>query len=186
MPMDCSASAATARPDLRCVPAHASLLPPRYSPSYVTRGGRRGAGPQGFTLLELIVTITVLGSVLAIAAPTLPTARSEDDAVTRNVVRILDRARIAAAERGGSSFVTFDFETGIYVVWIDFAAGTVRQGAGSDSILATGALGGRASNGRYTISFDPFGRAVGGPVPVGSAGHLVEVDPWTGRSHVTR
>jgi prepilin-type N-terminal cleavage/methylation domain-containing protein len=140
----------------------------------------------GFTLLELIVVMTVLATVVAIAAPTLPAARSEADTLARDVVRVLDRARFAAAERGAPTFVTLDLDSGTYEVWIGLAATTNNARAASDSLVATGSLGGRSTVGRHTISFDPFGRAAGGPVRLFVGGPVIEVEPWTGKAHVTR
>lgn len=71
---------------------------------------------RGFTLLELIVVMTLLALVLAIAAPRLGEFLSGRDAreEARRMLSLVRFARAEAIERGESMRVWFDPATGAY------------------------------------------------------------------------
>ncbi|HET8655008.1 MAG TPA: GspH/FimT family pseudopilin [Longimicrobiaceae bacterium] len=155
---------------------------------------RRGCSPHdplGFTLLEILVVLTVIGVVLAIAAPSVPRSSAADDAA-RALGRVLESAREHAALRAVNVAVEIEPGSARYrMVRID--------PGGADSLLVEGSLasprvhledgdsGSVGGAGVLRIRFSPLGRADGGPVEVQDGRgdrRIVRVDPWSGRSDV--
>jgi prepilin-type N-terminal cleavage/methylation domain-containing protein len=136
----------------------------------------RGRGDEGFTLLELVVTVTVLGIVLLVAAPAFPGPAVADDAEA--VRRVLRRGAATAARFDRPVSVSAHTETG-----------TLQLRLG-DSVLSHYNLaeGGAASGSSAEVHFLPDGRASGGPIvllsPEGST--MIHIDPWTSQVTMER
>src|SRR5690242_19911966 len=88
-----------------------------------SRGRRRGHA-AGFTLVEILVVIAIVGIVLVVAAPNLfPTDAEIARRETANVALALERARDEAWFGGRPTAVTF--ESGLMREW--HLAGTAWQ-----------------------------------------------------------
>lgn len=133
-------------------------------------------GAEGFTLLELLVTVTVIGIVLLVAAPAFPAPMSGGD--TAAVRRMLERGAFTAARLGQSVSVGMDVESGSLILGV------------RDSVLAREAL-----EDAYVrlpslakIYFLPDGRAVGGPIVLitSEGATTIQIDRWVGRVSVER
>lgn len=135
--------------------------------------GRRGTG---FTLLELLVAVTVVGIALLVAAPALsgPTDR-DDESVVR---RLLVRGAATAARLDRPVSIGLDQETGFLILSV------------ADSVLAREALadGSVEFPAMVNLSFFPDGRSVGGPILLVAPGGVttIHVDRWTSRVTVER
>jgi type IV fimbrial biogenesis protein FimT len=131
-------------------------------------------GKQGFTLIELMVTLSVLGILLAVAAPNLQmfVQNSRLTSQTSELVGDLNFARSEAVKRGGTVTIcasadgatcsgALTWETG----WIVFNDGNADSAVnGADTVLrVTPALGGTNTMraGRSDIRFGSQGYSVG-------------------------
>jgi prepilin-type N-terminal cleavage/methylation domain-containing protein len=84
---------------------------PRY-PFSVMRGlARKGRGQAGFSLVELMTVLGVVGIIMAIAAPTISShiALQEVRGAGRGVVDVLRDARDSAVNEGVPRYVLFDW-----------------------------------------------------------------------------
>ncbi|MGH3452476.1 MAG: pilus assembly FimT family protein [Haloechinothrix sp.] len=84
---------------------------PRY-PFSVMRGlARKGRGQAGFSLVELMTVLGVVGIIMAIAAPTVTShiALQEVRGAGRGVVDVLRDARDSAVNEGVPRYVLFDW-----------------------------------------------------------------------------
>lgn len=138
---------------------------------------RYGRSQTGFTLLELLVTLTIIGIVLLVATPALPDPVVEASA-TEAVRATLVKAAAMSARLDRPVAVVVDERVGA----IDIRLGDslhARRLLPGDSV----AIGSAAE-----IWFLPDGRASGGPV--GLRTRWVEVtltiDPWSSRVSVDR
>jgi prepilin-type N-terminal cleavage/methylation domain-containing protein len=131
----------------------------------------------GFTLLELLVTISVIGIVLLVAAPALPAPAAE--ATDTGAVRMtLLRAAATSARLDRPVSVVVDPTTGAIEMRLDDSlTSSHRLPVGSTSVASAA-----------EIRFLPDGRASGGPVVLlsGEGAAIVTVDPWTSRVTVDR
>lgn len=138
---------------------------------------RYGRSEGGFTLLELLVTISVIGIVLLVAAPALPAPAAE--ATDTGAVRTLLLRAAATSAR---------LDRPVSVV-VDPATGAIEMRSG-DSLTSSHRLpvGNTSVASAAEIHFLPDGRASGGPVVMLSAAGsaTVAVDPWTSRATVDR
>lgn len=144
--------------------------------------------PAGFTLLEMMVVLLVLGISLGVAAPSFPRPASNDAAAASEVVLLVERARRAAVARGVPVFMSLNAGNGDYEVYAA-ADPFPNSGYGNASIvLERGRLTGSSSGDAvHLIWMSPLGRAEGGPIRVaGLDGPYVEIDTWTGRARVSR
>ena len=133
---------------------------------------------RGFTLVEVVVVIAILGITAAAVVPALAKATTEDD-LTRGIRvfgEVLDAARAQALRQATSVSVTFVPETGHY--WVSAGAEPLDSGIlGLDPgvRLQSPAL-------RPSFRFDPLGTADGDSVLlVGPSGaRALSLDRWMG------
>lgn len=138
------------------------------------------AGEDGFTLIETVAVLLILGLVSAAAVPALGSVlEGGGDEPARDLAELFRGARESAASRGAPVVVTVDPRSGAWRVF---------HAEGSGEPLDRGTLaGGRdvrlaTPGGEPVIArFDPSGRARAPTVTVGSGPETrrVEVDPWT-------
>ncbi len=128
----------------------------------------------GFTLLELSLTLTILGLVAALALPRVFPMRTTTDLRVRayQITAVLRADRNAALRRGE-----------VVTTTVDAPGRTVRSGATGGIVampddLTLGLLGTPGTG----IAFAPDGRTTGGLVTLvrDGAGYGVKVDPSTG------
>lgn len=138
----------------------------------------------GFTLLEMLVTLTVIGVLLTLAVPSfqrlLPGV--EIKAAARDVAATLKEARGTAIRTGREAAVAFDAAGGGY--GLD-GARPARLPQGVRLAIRTAAaerLGDRAA----AIRFYPDGTATGGAVTLanGAGSLVVSVDWLTGQATI--
>ncbi|MDH3291126.1 MAG: type II secretion system GspH family protein [Gemmatimonadota bacterium] len=149
-----------------------------------------GTGRPGFTLIEVVVVLTILGIAAAVTAPGLARMLGGGaDGVVRDVVSAYGTAREAAATRAARTSVLLELGTGAYWVVAGPSAGdvadTIRQGRLSltPEIRLTG-----GDRGWAVTTFDPLGHARGNRVFVseGQEVHEIAADPWTAAVSVQR
>lgn len=138
----------------------------------MTLASRRRAG---FTLVEILVVIAILGSVAAISVPAFRDSVKPDGLRdgTAQVVRVLERARMTARTAGHPVTVTFDAAAGRF--WVDEPALTGRIDLASDATLWS-------SQPRPRVRFEPAGPAAADDIGVRVDGRAsrVSVDALTG------
>ncbi len=136
----------------------------------------------GFTLVELVVVLVVLGVALAVAAPGMRPPAHGARSVAARLADVAAAARSTAAARGGVVTVTIELASGAYVVVERRspyrAADTLRSGV---LALPPGARleGGR--DGWAELTFHPLGHVRADPLAVVGAGppHEIVVSPFT-------
>ena len=150
------------------------MLPARLR-AVPSRGFTRG---PGFTLVEIMVVIAILGIAAAVVVPAFARGAAEDDLTrsTRTLGDVLEAARSRAIERAMSVTVTLAPETERY--WVSAAAAALDSGAlALDAGVRLQSLAVRP-----TFRFDPLGTADGDSVVlVGPSGaRAVSLERWTG------
>lgn len=148
-------------------------------------------GDDGYTLLEMVVVLGILGISVAVSVPTVMPSRSVESRVTAALVKALDSGRAAAARSGG-----------VVTVTINRAGGTVRTAirltrTSEDSVLtdaqipywAQSSLLSDRGDSLVVAHFNPLGRSAATPMewtgPDGTHIRLV-VNPWTGEASVAQ
>lgn len=141
----------------------------------MTRRGRNRARERGFTLMELLVTLTLIALLFAIVVPNLgaflPEARLEGSG--KQILRTVDWVRSEARIQGKRMAIEFDLDRAMWRVvhppeqqltrdqdawtleewtdqWVSLEEDVVFAGAGD-------AKNGLAHSGRYRLVFDEYG-----------------------------
>ncbi len=82
------------------------------------RSGRRRSDSRGFTVIELLIAIAMIGILAGIVLPRLRVERSQVDAAARTLGMALLTARSDAVARGHNVLVVFDTTAGmVRTVW---------------------------------------------------------------------
>ena len=147
------------------------------------RTRRRG----GHTLWEVLLVLTLLGAVAALVAPAARAVRpttADVTATARDVVSLLERARLTALERGITVELRLDPSSGR--TWIFTVDGDTLHLLASTTIRRVSAVDILAARPRARFSFSPRGEAFGEPLEIRGLGGLqrITVDPWTGDARV--
>lgn len=135
----------------------------------------------GFTLVELLVVLAVLGLAAAVVVPALATRARADAASVAHALEIAyGEARDEAVDHGVPVRVAVELGTGRYLVLaaapgapVPARGGAVALGAG---VRLTGGDGAWA-----VTTFDPFGRARGDRVHIADRERAYDLsaDAWT-------
>lgn len=139
----------------------------------------------GFTIIELVVVITIIGVVGAIAIPNFArTVRSDAQRAVVEVVAGYRMARALAVDRGATTALTMDLRSGEF--WIvsestpSAAGDTLRRGRVDlrGTRVSSHDRGGELA----VVRFDPFGMGGGDRITLsdGKERYDVVVDTWTG------
>lgn len=152
-------------------------------------GSRRASHHRkhGFTLVEISVSLLLIGIATAVVAPAVRQASSPSEAVVSEVRSVLERARGKAAVHGRAVEVRLDFPTGEYTM--------IMAGAGeaSEYPLERGRLHGirgfrrdGPSGQHLVLRFSPLGDASAEGMGFESIPGTVTItlDRWTGRVDV--
>ena len=138
---------------------------------------------RGFTLVEILVVLAILGITAAAVVPALARATAEDDVTrtVRDVERVLLLARTRALEQATRVDITIVPEQGRY--WIRSADG---EPIDSGTIALVGASRLYSENARPRFRFSPAGIIDADPLAVlGTGGaRAISIDRWTGAVHV--
>ena len=142
---------------------------------------------EGHTLWEVLLVLAVVGTVAALAAPSVRLVRPPADDVTRTtgeLVDLLARARLAALEGGTTVELRLDLEHGR--AWmLAHEADSLRLLA-TPSIASAAAVEIRADRPRVTYTFLATGDGFGQPLTVRGVGGVrrIVVETWNGGPHV--
>lgn len=140
-------------------------------PTSPTTEGRRRSARAGFTLLELSLTLAILGLIAAIALPRVFPVRSTTDLRIRayQVAAVLRADRNAAVRRGQPLATAVE-------------AHAVRSGATGGLVTLPDDVTVRVDGAQTAVGFWPDGRTTGGRIVLarGTAAYGVLVDPATG------
>jgi prepilin-type N-terminal cleavage/methylation domain-containing protein len=143
----------------------------------------RARADAGFTLLEVVTVVLVLGIAAAVAVPALRPADERSAAAAAEALRaVYADARAVSARRGEPVTVVLETATDSFAVFAEPADGPRRVlRAGRLPLPEDGSISG-GRNGRAQARFTPLGRARADRVTLADGGdrHVVRVDAWTG------
>ncbi|MDQ3774540.1 MAG: GspH/FimT family pseudopilin [Pseudomonadota bacterium] len=146
----------------------------------LARGGRARCA-AGFTLIEIIIVLTLAGLLLALVPPRLSAAlaAAEIRSAARELASALRYARSRAVTRHAEVLLTLDTERRRYRV-----SGSRWRALPEDlQVKLTTARSERRSRGVGSIRFYPDGTGTGGQIALGSGARrfIVDVSWLTGR-----
>lgn len=146
---------------------------------------RRGDGEAGFTLIEILVVIVILGLVAALVAMHGPQRNATLDlrAAAQEVAQTLRLARARAI--AGNRVVGVAFDPATHMMRLE---GTTPRPLPPDlGIAVTAAPGNTLGQRMAAIRFAPDGSSSGGSVELGTGGRRarIGVDWLTGRVSLT-
>ena len=134
---------------------------------------------RGFTLVEILVVLAILGITAAAVVPALARAPTEDDLTraARALERVAAAARRTALERATPVAVTLVPESGRY--WVHLSDGTAID---SGAIALDQGTRMRSAVPRPQFRFGPLGTADGDSLLLLGAGgaQSLVADRWTG------
>lgn len=143
---------------------------------------------RGFTLVEVLVVLVLLGIAAAVVVPALPRI-AEEDPLARSgeeVTNVLRRARRTALERGAPIALTVDTEASRY--WVEIYERGEWRPLTQDVLSLSPRVSLTAERGRARFVFRPNGSALGDALAVrdGARGTRIAVDPWLGDARAAR
>jgi len=150
---------------------------------------RRGKGERGFSLVEILVVVAILGTLIAIAAPSFLTStfpHMKLKSTSRDIFSMLQYARSKAVNATQKYGVRFDLNAGPkqYLVvtrasdtdpWTAdtaMAAKDIESGVDIFSVTVGGVT--YTSGTTAVIAFDPFGSATAANIKLNVAGSVTD------------
>ena len=158
---------------------------------------RRASGDRGFTMIELLVTMVIMGVLMALATPAWQSYQGKQERISasRDVVSILRNAQTRATAEETVYRVDVDQTAKTLTLYRYDSAGTpVRRRAlvlqgGKVRITGTSFTGGPAGSAATSVFFNPRGTASAGRLVVSREGdakqHVITVEGLTGRVSTT-
>ena len=142
----------------------------------------------GFTLVEMIVVLAILGVVAGVSVPALRDRRASDplEQGASEVTTLLARARQTAVERAAAMRVSLDPVTRRYTVRATGIVDAASDSVSVDSLaLPDGVTMDDAAGRRLVVTFVPTGEARGDTLTLRWHGRAtaIVVDQWTGDAH---
>lgn len=143
---------------------------------------------RGFTLVEVLVVLVILGIAAAVVVPALPRIVEEDPLArsAEDVTLLLRRARRTALERGAPVALTVDAESDRY--WVEIYDQGEWRPLVADEVVLSPSVSLTAEAGQARFVFRPNGSAQSDPLGVrdGGRGTAIAVDPWLGDARAAR
>lgn len=142
--------------------------------------GRRTLGTRGFTLLEVLVVMSIVLVVIGISALSISPGKLEKklDWAAADVASSLRQARNAAIFKGESKAMVFDLDSGTYGP----AEGRSRKVPAGLRMGIRDSVAGDIINGKYSMVFYSGGWIEGGDILIWDRKRtlLIKMDPVSG------